>query len=100
MRISDWSSDVCSSDLTGRPDEGDRRLTVIRAPSFGIVGDQLTLTLRVDDLPAAAAGGSARVMLRQDGVATQSIDARVGVEEEKNFKIDRDRKSTRLHSSH
>src|SRR5690606_16320592 len=75
--------------LTGRPDEGDRRLTVVRAPSFGIVGDQLTLTLRVDDLPVAAHGGRARVMLRQDGVATQSLDARVGVEEEMTFRIDR-----------
>ena len=36
--------------LTGRPDEGDRRLTITQAPSFGIVGDRLTLTLRVDDL--------------------------------------------------
>ncbi|MGE5765626.1 MAG: hypothetical protein ACM35H_00455, partial [Bacteroidota bacterium] len=75
--------------LTGRPDEADRRLTVIRAPSFGIVGDRLTLTLRVDDLPAAAAGGRARVVLRQDGVATQGIDARIGVEEEMTFQLDR-----------
>ncbi|MGF1629919.1 MAG: hypothetical protein ACFCUT_10645 [Kiloniellaceae bacterium] len=75
--------------LTGRPDEGDRRLTVIKAPSFGIVGDRLTLTLRVDDLPAGPAGGSARVVLRQDGVATQGIDARIGVDEEMTFGIDR-----------
>jgi len=75
--------------LTGRPDEGDRRLTVIRAPSFGIVGDQLTLSLRVDDLPAGPTGGRARVVLRQDGVATQGIDARIGVEEEMTFRIDR-----------
>ncbi|GAB4223912.1 MAG: hypothetical protein Tsb0032_27380 [Kiloniellaceae bacterium] len=74
--------------LTGRPDEGDRRLTITKAPSFGIVGDQLTLSLRVDDLPAAAAGGSARVVLRQDGVATQGIDARIGVEEQMTFELD------------
>ena len=75
--------------LTGRPDEGDRRLTIINAPSFGIVGSELTLTLRVDDLPAGPAGGRARVLLRQDGVATQGIDARIGVEEEMTFRIDR-----------
>src|SRR3546814_16441218 len=34
-------------------------------------------------------GGRARVMLRQDGVATQSIDARIGVEEEMTFRLDR-----------
>src|SRR3546814_20151063 len=28
-------------------------------------------------------------MLRQDGVATQSIDARIGVEEEMTFRLDR-----------
>ncbi|MGF1592483.1 MAG: hypothetical protein ACFCUW_04340 [Kiloniellaceae bacterium] len=75
--------------LTGRPDEGDRRLTVVQAPSFGIVGTRLTLTLRVDDLPAAAAGGTARVVLRQDGVARQGIDARIGVDEEMTFELDR-----------
>jgi len=75
--------------LTGRPDEGDRRLTITKAPSFGIVGDQLTLSLRIDDLPANNTAGSARVVLRQDGVATQSIDARLGVEEEMTFELDR-----------
>jgi hypothetical protein len=74
--------------LTGRPDEGDRRLTITKAPSFGIVGDQLTLSLRVDDLPANDTAGSARVVLRQDGVATQGIDARIGVEQEMTFELD------------
>ncbi len=75
--------------LTGRPDEGDRRLTIVQAPSFGIVGDQLTLTLRVDDLPPGPGGGSARVVLRQDGIAKQGIDARVGVDEQMTFELDR-----------
>jgi len=75
--------------LTGRPDEGDRRLTVVQAPSFGIVGGELTLTVRVDDLPAAPGGGRARVVLRQDGVATQGIDARIGVDEQMTFQLDR-----------
>ncbi len=74
--------------LTGRPDEGDRRLVVTKAPSFGIVGDILTLTLRIDDLPAPSASGRARVLLRQDGVVTQGIDARIGVEEEMSFELD------------
>ncbi|MEQ8355114.1 MAG: hypothetical protein RH942_06215 [Kiloniellaceae bacterium] len=74
--------------LTGRPDEGDRRLTIIKAPGFGIVGDQLSLSLRVDDLPANSGAGSARVILRQDGVVTQGIDARIGVEEQMTFELD------------
>ncbi len=52
--------------LTGRPDEGDRRLDVVQAPSFGLVGKTVQLTLRVDDLPSAG-GGQARVRLRKDG---------------------------------
>src|SRR5262249_23073483 len=33
--------------LSGRPDEGDRRLVVNQAPSFGLVGKELKLTIRV-----------------------------------------------------
>jgi len=75
--------------ITGRPDEGDRRLTITKAPSFGIVGDELTLTLRVDDLPADKTTGTARITLRQDGIPVQDIDARVGSEEQMTFKLDR-----------
>jgi thiamine biosynthesis protein ThiS len=35
--------------LSGSPDEGDRRLMVVRAPRFGIIGEPVTLTVRVDD---------------------------------------------------
>ena len=41
--------------LSGRPDEGDRRLVVAQAPSFGLVGEQVQLTVRVEDLPETAA---------------------------------------------
>ena len=39
--------------LSGQPDEGDRRLVVAQAPSFGLVGKEAPLTVRVEDLPAA-----------------------------------------------
>jgi len=35
--------------LTGRPDENDRQLAVEQAPSFGVVGEEQALVLRVDD---------------------------------------------------
>src|SRR6266852_113368 len=38
--------------LSGRPDEGDRRLVVAQAPSFGLVGKEMPLSIRVEDLPA------------------------------------------------
>ncbi|MBC6408815.1 MAG: hypothetical protein GDA40_12370 [Rhodobacteraceae bacterium] len=39
---------------TGRPTDRDRRLTVKHAPAFAIVGAQVLLTLRVDELYGAA----------------------------------------------
>lgn len=35
--------------ITGRKDEKDRRLTIVQAPRFGIVGEALRLTFRIDD---------------------------------------------------
>src|SRR5947207_11779642 len=37
--------------LSGRPDERDRRLVVAQAPSFGLVGKEMPLTIRVEDTP-------------------------------------------------
>jgi len=60
--------------LSGQPDEGDRRLVVDQAPSFGLVGKELKLTIRVEDLPLGSPkkqeGGpttQARVTWRKDG---------------------------------
>ncbi|MBX6368804.1 MAG: hypothetical protein IRZ04_12525 [Rhodospirillales bacterium] len=54
--------------LSGKKGEADRRLVVAHAPSFGLVGKELTLTIRVEDLPQGAAPqGRARLTLRKDG---------------------------------
>jgi hypothetical protein len=54
--------------LTGRPGEADRRIAVKDAPSFGLVGKELQLTVRIEDLPGEAApAGQARLTLRKDG---------------------------------
>lgn len=67
--------------LTGERDEGDRRLTIVQAPSFGIVGKEVEITLRVDDLPAAGnADGLAMVSLRQDGEERRSFSVPVGTD--------------------
>jgi hypothetical protein len=60
--------------LAGRPNEKDRRLVVTRAPSYGLVGKAVTLTVRVEDEPAPKAGeraaaGEARLTWRKDGGA-------------------------------
>ncbi len=50
--------------LTGRPDERDRRLVVVNAPTFGMVNQQLSLTLRIED-PAAGPTEMTELLLRQ-----------------------------------
>ena len=72
--------------LTGRENEGDRRLTVTRAPSFGIVGRSLSLTFRVDDLPEVS-GGTAQVTTRQDGGEPRVITVPIGREDEAEFEL-------------
>ena len=74
--------------LTGAEDEGDRRLTIAQAPSFGIVGKPLSLTLTVEDLPAAAGPRLARVIVRRDGAAEQVLHVPVGVEQTVEFDLD------------
>ena len=40
------------------PDESDRQLAILQAPSFGVVGEEQTMELRVDDarLPTPTPG--------------------------------------------
>jgi hypothetical protein len=66
--------------LSGAPNEGDRRLVVTQAPSFGLVGKEQTLTIKVEDLPLAAsqAGGRARLTVRRDGGPPTVTNVNVG----------------------
>jgi hypothetical protein len=70
--------------LSGRPDEGDRRLVVAHAPSFGLVGKESQLKIRVEDPPEGtakkpdAAPGQATVTLRKDGGAPRQVIVPVG----------------------
>jgi len=74
--------------LTGAEDEGDRRLTIAQAPSFGIVGKPLSLTLKVEDLPAGPGPRLARVTVRRDGSPDQILQVPVGVEQTVDFTLD------------
>ncbi len=73
--------------LTGRPDESDRRLRVVQAPSFGLVGKKLTVTVRVDD-ETASRGSRARLSIRQDGGQPQVEPVPIGVDHPMEVKID------------
>ncbi|MFW8593993.1 hypothetical protein [Cribrihabitans neustonicus] len=66
--------------LTGRKDDWDRRLVVKNAPGFAIIGEPVTLTLRIEDQGAAPAeGGFADLDVSVDGGAPQRYTLPVGV---------------------
>jgi hypothetical protein len=61
--------------LPGRAGEVDRRIRLIEAPGFGIVGRSVELRLIVEDLGVARQEGQVRLTLRRDGAApvTESV---------------------------
>ncbi|KAA0677793.1 hypothetical protein [Roseomonas genomospecies 6] len=63
--------------LTGNRDEGDRRLAIVQAPAYGLVGKPVELTIRVDDMPGRQSADAA-VTLRQDGGPPRTIRVPVG----------------------
>ena len=65
--------------LTGDRGEQDRRLRIVRAPSFGMVDKTVTITLEVVD-PAAEAGEIATVMLAIDGADPTAVGVPVNRE--------------------
>jgi len=65
--------------LTGDRGEQDRRLRIVRAPSFGMVDKTVTITLEVVD-PAAEAGEIATVMLAIDGATPTAVGVPVNRE--------------------
>ncbi|GIK99623.1 MAG: membrane protein [Alphaproteobacteria bacterium] len=68
--------------LTGRSDEGDRRLAVTEAPSYGLVGKEIRLSLRVDDLPQATPGSAAVLEVSRDGQRLPPVPVAIGADME------------------
>jgi len=65
--------------MTGKETDWDRRLTVRNAPAFAIIGEPVTLTLRIDDLGAAPdLGGLAQLDISVDAQEPQSFRVPVG----------------------
>jgi hypothetical protein len=62
--------------ITGRPGERDRRIQLVSAPRFGIVGQQQTIVLRVED--QGTRPGPARLTIRRDGELLETRDVIAG----------------------
>ncbi|MEO3475067.1 hypothetical protein AAFN86_24620 [Roseomonas sp. CAU 1739] len=64
--------------IPGRAGETDRRLRVIEAPGFGIVGREVEIRVAVDDLGVANPTGAARLTIRRDGETPRVESVPVG----------------------
>src|SRR3546814_7061008 len=103
MRISDWSSDVCSSDLEER--DWFRLLTSVQG-----VGAKVALAilsaLEIGDLQRALASGDSAMIARANGVGPKLAQRITHELKDKAGALGGisgggpDRKSTRLNSSH
>ncbi|PJF09177.1 hypothetical protein [Pseudorhodobacter sp. MZDSW-24AT] len=66
--------------LTGEPEDWDRRLIVKNAPAFAILGEEVLLTLRIEDQGAvpASVGPMAELTIAVDAEAPQTYTVPVG----------------------
>lgn len=65
--------------LTGRETDWDRRLLVQNAPAFAIIGEPVTLTLRIEDSGTAPTEtGLAPLDISVDGAPAQRFNVRIG----------------------
>jgi hypothetical protein len=65
--------------LTGREDDWDRRVVVRNAPAFGILDEEIRLTIRVEDQGAAPTGSAtAPLTISIDGGAPMRFDVPLG----------------------
>src|SRR5436853_2704399 len=62
--------------ITGRPGERDRRIQLVSAPRFGIVGQSQTVVLRVEG--QGAAPGAVQLTIRRDGETLETRNVRAG----------------------
>jgi hypothetical protein len=67
--------------LTARGEETDRRLRVIEAPGYGIVGKSVILRVAIDDLGTTGRNGPSTLTVRRDGQPFRIESVPVGVEQ-------------------
>ncbi|WP_300376199.1 hypothetical protein [Henriciella sp.] len=71
--------------VTGDPDSGDRRISLVRAPDFGIVGEEAQFVVRVDDPVTDTASVSVSI----NGARAEEITVETGVETPLPIEIER-----------
>lgn len=71
--------------VTGRPDERDRRVELVEAPRFGLVGKDQIVRVRLDE---RGGPGRARLSVRRDGQPLGTLEARAGTVVSLSVRID------------
>ena len=66
--------------IPAKGEETDRRIRIIEAPSFGLVGHSVTIRVAVDDLGVAPSNTLARLTVRRDGEPPTTQPVPVGQE--------------------
>ncbi len=72
--------------ITGSQNETDRRIDIIEAPRFGLVGKEQIIVFRV--VETGKTGGASRVTIKRDGKIIQQLDAKPDTEIRSAVKID------------
>lgn len=75
--------------IPAKGEETDRRLRIIEAPGYGIVGHSVTLRVAIDDLGVSHQGASANLTIRRDGEPPRVRSVPVGREQRIDIPITR-----------
>ena len=67
--------------IPARGEETDRRLRIIEAPTFGVVGRSVTLRVAIDDLGVSRPAATARLTIRRNGEPPEVLDVPIGREQ-------------------
>src|SRR3546814_7944169 len=98
MRISDWSSDVCSSDLSAARLAASRRRIAALEGRIGKAASPELFALGHGGMDSCLGGGLARGRLHE--IFAKEIEDAASASGYALMLAQRDRKSTRLNSSH
>lgn len=74
--------------VAGEREERDRRLVIVRAPPYGIVGKDVTMTIRVEDHGEGDSAAAATVSIRRDGQDAGIQTVPVGVDHSLTFLLE------------
>lgn len=72
--------------LTGRKDEFDRKVTVVSAPKYGVLNENVTISVKVEE-SGGHDSGPMTMSVYQDGQKQQDVTVTVGEPQEFTFKV-------------